>query len=363
MNVQQTIIKGIKEQLFFHNYLVLPNFGGFVLKASPTHFSNSGALLTPPSKTLSFNSQLKQNDGILALWLQNQTQCTSSEALSSLNEFADYCKTILSARRRLSIEGIGFFYLDFENNTCFEPQLETNFLADSFGLKPITLIELSEPSPRIEVKKEVVFENRIGNDEININTELKKQRNFRRVIAPLAILIAIFSLLSLLVTNTKISGKLKSAIYGTNDVASYSPLNYSDLTLTVSDKENTGYVTDANGVANIELENNKTLAVKVIETAETSVLVKDSHIAHKVFTHKSSNFEVVLGVFSVLDNAERMMKKLKRQNVNAVISEQNSKGMYVVSNGDFQTKEQAILNLEKISDVCPNAWVKKPGNY
>lgn len=362
MNIQQTIIKGIKEQLFFHNYLVLPNFGGFVLKSSATHFSNSGAVLTPPSKTLSFNSQLKQNDGVLATWMQSQSSCTSSEALSSLNDFSEYCKTILTTRRRLSIEGIGFFYLDFENNTCFEPQLETNFLADSFGLKPITLVQLSEIEIPVEVKKELVFENRIGNDTINIAAEIKKQRNYRRVIAPLALVVAIFSLLALIVTNTKISGKLKSAILGTSETTLYSPLNYSTLSLANTSVENSGYVADANGIANIELENHKAIAVKVIENAENSVLVKDSHISQKLLAHNNSNFQVVLGCFKVLDNAERMLEKLKRKNINAVISEQNSKGMYVVSNGDFQTKEQAISKLEEISNVCPNAWVKKPGN-
>lgn len=362
MNVQQTIIKGIKEQLFFHNYLVLPNFGGFVLKSNPSHFSSSGTVLAPPSKTLSFNSQLKQNDGVLATWIQNHFKYTSSEALSDLNEFSDYCKAILTTRRRLSIEGIGFFYLDFENNTCFEPQLETNFLADSFGLKPITLVQLSEIETPVEVKKEQVFENRVGNDAINITTEIKKQRNYRRVIAPLALLVAIFSLLALIVTNTKISGKLTSAFTGSSQTTLYSPLNYSELSLENTSKENTGYVTDVNGVANIEIENNKTIAVKVIESTENAVLIKDNHITHKLFAHNEANFEVVLGCFTVLENAERMMKKLNRKNINAIISEQNSKGMYVVSNGDFSTKEQAISKLEEISNVCPNAWVKKPGN-
>lgn len=359
MNVQQIIIKGIKEQLFFNNYLVLPNFGGFVLKSNPTHFSSSGTVLMPPSKTLSFNSQLKQNDGVLAIWLQNNLKCTSSEALSNLNEFADYCKSILNTRRRLSIEGVGFFYLDFENNTCFEPQLDTNFLADSFGLKPISLVEISETAT--EFKKELVLEDRIGNEVVNIQTEIKKQRNYRRVIAPLALLVAIFSLLALLVTNTKITGELKSAIYGSSETGSYSPLNYQPLTLLNTTKENTGYIADANGIATLELDN-KTIAVKAIENNSSTAFVKNSldNSTHKIFKHNRHNFEVVLGCFSVYDNAKRMLKKLKRQNINAVISEQNARGMFVVSNGDFGTKEEAIAKLEAISNVCPNAWVKKP---
>jgi hypothetical protein len=359
MNVQQLIIKGIKEQLFFHNYLVLPNFGGFVLRSNPTHFSGGGAILMPPSKTLSFNAQLKQNDGILAIWLQNQLKCTSSEALSNLNEFADYCKSILTTRRRLSIEGVGFFYLDFENNTCFEPQLDTNFLADSFGLKPISLVEISETVT--EVKKEFVVEDRIGNEAINtISTEIKKQRNYRRVIAPLALLVAVFSLLALLVTNTKISGTLKSAIFGNNETGKYTPLTYPELSLSETKTITPEYVTDANGIATVEVDNNL-IAVKVLESVTTDVKHVSYPVSDKFYKHNKNNFEVVLGCFSVLDNAKRMIKKLKRQNIKAVISEQNEKGMYVVSNGDFATKEQAMSQLEQIDSLCPNAWVKKPG--
>ncbi|MBL7920524.1 MAG: SPOR domain-containing protein [Bacteroidia bacterium] len=360
MNVQQLIIKGVKEQLFFNNYLVLPNFGGFVLRSNPTHFSGSSATLMPPSKTLSFNVQLKQNDGILATWLQGRLQCTSSEALSHLNEFADYCKTILSTRRRLSIDGVGFFYLDFENNTCFEPQLDINFLADSFGLKPISLIEITETVT--EVKKEIVVEDRIGNDAINtISTEIKKQRNYRRVIAPLALLVAVFSLLALLVSNTKISGNLQSVIFGNNEVPTYTPLTYPELTLTETKKANAEYVADANGIATVEVDNNL-IAVKVIESTNTAdVKYVSRPVTDKFYKHNKNNFEVVLGCFSVLDNAKRMIKKLKRKNINAVISEQNAKGMYVVSNGDFTNKEEAMTRLEQIDSVCPNAWVKKPG--
>jgi len=359
MNVQQLIIKGIKEQLFFNNYLVLPNFGGFVLRSNPTHFSGGGAILMPPSKTLSFNAQLKQNDGILATWLQNQLKCTSSEALSNLNEFADYCKSVLSTRRRLSIEGVGFFYLDFENNTCFEPQLDTNFLADSFGLKAISLVEISETVT--EVKKEFVVEDRVGNEAINtISTEIKKQRNYRRVIAPLALVVAIFSLLSLLVTNTKISGELKSVVFGSSENGTYTPLSYPQLSLNESKASTPEYVADANGIATVEVDNNL-IAVKVIESANPDVKHVSRPVTDKFYKHNNANFEVVLGCFSVLDNAKRMIKKLKRQNIHAVISEQNAKGMFVVSNGDFATKEEAISKLEQIDSLCPNAWVKKPG--
>lgn len=358
MNVQQIIIKGIKNQLFSHNYLVLPEFGGFILKSSPSHFSNSGNLLLPPCKTLSFNSQLKQNDGILATWLQQNLNCTSSEALSNLIDFSEYCKSVLASRRRLTLDGLGFFYLDFENNTCFEPQLDTNFLIDSFGLTPISLIEIANEESH-KSKKESEFVNRVLNDSINNNDVVIKKKNYRQLIVPSLILVTIFSLLALVITNTKITGNLKSAVFGTSNNGIYTPFVYSKLNLAHMIMENTEYITDANGIAGIEIGNNKLLAVKVIDNLNNTPSDIITTAVVKCRKHSPNNFEVVLGCFSIFENAQRMIEKLNAQHVNAFISDKNEKGMFMVCNGDFETKEQAVENLNSIKEKCPNAWVKK----
>ena len=357
MNVQQIIIKGIKDQLFSHNYLVLPEFGGFILKSNPSHFSNSGNLLLPPCKTLSFNSQLKQNDGILATWLQQNLNCTSSEALSALIDFSEYCKSVLITRRRLTLNGLGFFYLDFENNTCFEPQLDTNFLIDSFGLTPISLIEISND----EIKKNVddqEFIDRVLNDRNN-HIHVVNKKKYKQLILPSLILVTIFSLLALVITNTKITGNLKATIFGTSNNVIYTPLVYSKLNLTNTIKENTQYITDASGIASIELGNNKLLAVKVLDDVNIKESDFTSTVEVKSKKHYPDNFEVVLGCFSVFENAQRMIEKLNKQKISAFISDKNEKGMFVVCNGDFETKEQAVEILTGIKEKCPNAWVKK----
>src|SRR6478609_428978 len=168
----------MKEQLFSNNYLVLPGFGGFVLKSRASHFSASGGSLLPPSKTVSFNSQLKQNDGIMALWLQNKLNCTAKEALAHLAEFAEFCTGVLSAKRRLTLEGLGFFFIDFENNICFEPQQDANFLGESFGLAPISLKPLIAEAPEkfkeSSIKEPVFVDRRIEREELPIQKSTSK---------------------------------------------------------------------------------------------------------------------------------------------------------------------------------------------
>lgn len=359
MNIQQTIIKGIREQLFFNNYLVLPNFGGFVLKSNPSHYSASGGLLVPPSKTVSFNAQLKQNDGILAIWLQNTLKCHANEALSHLTDFSEFCSGILNAKRRLSLEGIGFFYLDFENNICFEPQQDSNFLTKSFGLAPVSIKEL-EPEPELaEVKKEPVFVDRTlhaSKTEEGL-PHIKKRRNYSRVITPVLFSVIFIVLLGLLVNNSSMQGELRSSMFGSNLKGTYSPLTYSDLDLENSTVKNPAYVADANGIATLELEDSKKIAVKAVETGLSSPHITTSLSNYKVKLH-SGNFEIVLGCFTVLENAERMVNKLSAKRIEAAVTGKNNKGMYVVSNGNYSTKEEAISKLMEVKDTFPHAWIK-----
>lgn len=44
------------------------------------------------------------------MWLQNQLKCTTDQSLKHLNDFSDYFTSVLSARRRLSIDNIGFLF-------------------------------------------------------------------------------------------------------------------------------------------------------------------------------------------------------------------------------------------------------------
>jgi hypothetical protein len=357
VSIQQTIIKGIKEQLFFNNYLVLPDFGGFVLKSNASHFSASGGLLLPPSKTVSFNSQLKQNDGILATWLQSTLHCSAHEALNHLHDFSEFCTGILNARRRLSLDGIGFFYLDFENNICFEPQQDSNFLTKSFGLGPVLLTEIE---PEIsEVKKETVFVDRTLHVQEKSFSSAKPKRNYGKLVSPVLLSILITGLLTLLIINSRISGELRSSLFGENNKGAYTPLNYGELTLATIENRNMAYVADANGIATIDLENGKRVAVKAVENKFNSRYLNSSKPISRINSSGLKTFEIVLGCFTVLENANRMANKLAFEQISASVSGKNHKGMYVVSSGAFASKEEALRQLVKLKTGFPHAWIKK----
>jgi len=360
MNIQNTIIKCINQQLFLNNYLVMPNFGGFVLKTTSAQLALNGAIIIPPAKTLSFNAQLKQNDGVLAICLQNTLNCSITEALQHLNDFALYCTSILNTSKRITFENIGFFYTDFENNICFEPQTNTNFLTSSFGLTSISLKKIEqEPIP---LKKQPVFVDK--KPEKVTQQPIVKRKNYSKILVPSLIAITLFSLLALVISNSKITGPLKASIMGHSGKINYSPLIYSDLKLQAVISENNTYVADANGIASINIENSKTLLVNINTTPISKTLAVEtkkiiSNHSLNITEANSSSYKIVLGCFSVIENAERLKKTLQQQNITANVNS-NKKGLYVVSNGNFATKQEAVEQLAQIKSNYPDAWIKNP---
>lgn len=354
MNIHAQIVEGIKTLLHQQEYVVIPNFGGFVTQVHFSKYLVEKNILTPPGKVISFNKQLRQNDGVLAFWLQTELQITPEIALKHITEFSDYCEQVLRTKRRLNLENLGFFYLDLENNICFEPKNDSNYLLDSFGLSPVILNELSELV--VEQKNDTAFVDR-AIETVKQELPIKRKRNLK----PIAYIALggsiLFFSLAALVTINKSEGPLLSGIFNSNAVRTYKPVNYSELILEKTDAETKSYIPNSEGIAMLDITNKKTIAVSINESASTSNEVK--HTIVKSHNYKyTGKFQIVLGCFNEKNNADKMVRKLKRDNVNAGISGVNNKGMHIVSCAGFDSKDSALAFLQNIKGNFPNAWIK-----
>ena len=353
MLIQKTIIDGISELLFTHDYVVVPGFGGFVSRPRHSHFSLNGEVLFPPSKTIVFNVQLKQNDGVLANWLMEKARCPFAEAVKHIEEFSLHCKMLLDTKRRLEFDNFGLFYLDFEKNICFEPKADVNFLIDSFGLSSVALKEIEkEIIPEIAEKPVIETKDRFVKAETSDKLPVKK-RNYKRI-AALAIGIPVLGLALLFAAkNMKPYSNSLAGVFGGSG-ATYAPVNYKNNFIIPEVKTTSSFVVDANGYAGITLFENKHVVVNI------SAVSTSSHTASTNYSHSisvSGKYQVVMGCFSVEQNARKMIKKLRSKNINAAISGTNAKGMYVVSCGGFDDKESAVSKLNSIKEQHPAAWV------
>lgn len=134
------IEKLIGDLLLRHNCVVVPSFGGFVSKQTSAVIDYKTGVMHPPKKSLLFNKQLINNDGLLASVLAKETGQTFDEASSEIQKQVISWHKALNSGERINLENIGFLFLDQEKNIGFEQDRYFNMLLQSYGLGKVHFI-------------------------------------------------------------------------------------------------------------------------------------------------------------------------------------------------------------------------------
>lgn len=136
----------ISSLLYDNDCVIIPGFGAFVSEYKPAYMNESGEVLFPPSKEISFDSKLKNNDGLLMNSISASEGISSNAALKRIEEFRDNILFRLEKGEVVELEGLGSIKLDESRKAVFESETDKNFLLDAFGLNPASL-KKDEPKP------------------------------------------------------------------------------------------------------------------------------------------------------------------------------------------------------------------------
>lgn len=125
----------IKEALFQHDCVVLPNFGGFIVNYKSAEIQERYIL--PPYRWLAFNELLKTDDGILSSFISQKENISRQEALIQIKDFATFVKNEIKIHQSYQLDDIGVFTINQEDRLQFIPDKQTNFYTESYGLEKI----------------------------------------------------------------------------------------------------------------------------------------------------------------------------------------------------------------------------------
>ena len=348
------ISRHISALLFEHDCVIIPDFGGFVCNYSPAFIQEGKSQFHPPFKKISFNRNLKNNDGLLANQISQAEKIPYSEATRLISESAAYLNKELSSSERLELKHIGTFYLAKENTILFEQNTEVNYLPQSFGLStfysPAIKREPIERKFERTVKDKVIVPSKEKHDGIT-----KRRTPVLRYVAAAASLLIITSLVFIslktdLMKNTNFANlnpfaEKAVALYNPdadalpdNDVAKE---NVSNL-LALNRNDTTRYL-------NIMINGNIPIVVS-LQDDKTAVVQTKSNDKHK----SNGRFNIIGGAFSVPENAEKFLSKLKSLGYDARIIDRK---LRLVSYGSFSTREEALQAMEKIKTIQSDVWL------
>ena len=129
----------IADLLFSNDCIIIPEFGGFVLNKCSSKIYNDQGIITAPSKSITFNKNIKSNDGLLTHRLMQSEKISYEKANQKILAFSKKLRLDLYNNKLVSLPRIGKFYYDIENNLQFIPVSDNNYQLGSFGLCSISL--------------------------------------------------------------------------------------------------------------------------------------------------------------------------------------------------------------------------------
>ncbi len=173
----------ISDLLYRYQCVTVPGFGAFVAETVPAQVNGSAATFLPPRKIITFNSNIKNNDGLLANHIAANENVSFEKATEMIAQKVASWNFELDQRNALVFDKIGTINVNGEEkNLVFEPANTTNFLVSSFGLSQFV-------SP--EVKREVLKQEVEALDEkapmiLSIKQRLRLYRSYQNI--PLSII-------------------------------------------------------------------------------------------------------------------------------------------------------------------------------
>lgn len=126
----------IAQLLYRYQCVTVPGFGAFLTEIQSAQLNESSNSFSPPKKMISFNANLKNNDGLLANHIAQAEKTSYEYAVSAIQQEVFNWKKTLQEDGLFSIKNIGDICLNADNNLVFTPYDQTNYLTSSFGLSP-----------------------------------------------------------------------------------------------------------------------------------------------------------------------------------------------------------------------------------
>ncbi|MCF6333834.1 MAG: SPOR domain-containing protein [Draconibacterium sp.] len=148
--------KYIHELILENETVIIPGFGAFISNYKPAELNEESDELNPPSKEVSFNQQIRNNDGLLVGSIADGESISHFDALKKIERERENIIFQLDKGEKVTLEETGELFYNDKNEIQFTPFEDENLFLDSFGLEAISLKENVEKKEEAELPKEII---------------------------------------------------------------------------------------------------------------------------------------------------------------------------------------------------------------
>lgn len=128
----------ISDLLYRYDCVTIPDLGAFVTNSVSAKVHGSTHTFYPPKKIITFNEQIKTNDGLLVNYFSEIEKVPFEVGAHKIEKQVKVIKSFLAQGEVINLQDIGELKLNTEGRILFEPSQHVNYLTDSFGLSHFT---------------------------------------------------------------------------------------------------------------------------------------------------------------------------------------------------------------------------------
>ena len=151
----------IAQLLYRYQCVTVPGFGAFLTEIQPAQLVETTNTFYPPKKVISFNSNLKNNDGLLANHIAQAEKFAYEMAVQHISKEVSLWKNALLNQQNIVLNSVGTLHLNNSGNLQFQASSQINFNTASFGLNtfvsPLVQREIIEKMPEALVNERIVL--------------------------------------------------------------------------------------------------------------------------------------------------------------------------------------------------------------
>jgi nucleoid DNA-binding protein len=320
--IQVEITAFIRELLFGHDCVIVPGFGGFIGNYTPAQIDKKSGTFYPPVKQISFNRNLKHNDGLLIGRISGSKGMNYGDARNVVEEFVTDIRRNLEKGEKVVFDHIGTFINNQEGNIQFEPDRSSNYHLDSYGLESFQMM----PLEGYEVKSRVLS---------RVHKEPARQVSLKKILWRAAVIIPLLSVLVIV--------PLKTDLFRSRaETANLNPLVSAEF------EQNRKAVDEGMKVGQVKTE--ESIIPEDKEVAKTEV-------AEPVAVEENVYF-LITGSFKSEKNAQAQVNSLKEEGFTPeIVAAPN--GFYRVCAMACSNMNTAKVKKDSISGKFPGAWISR----
>ena len=305
----------IAQLLYRYQCVTVPGFGAFLTEIQSAQLIENSHSFFPPKKMISFNSYLKNNDGLLANHIAQAEKTSYDYAVSAIEFEVLSWKKTLQENRTFSIKNVGTLSLNADNNILFTPNEQTNYLTQSFGLSTFVSPAVKR---EVELQKETVVAEKAA---IEFIPETRKTSVYLKYAA-------------IFVLGLAATGTIGYPLYQ-KQIASETILVETAVQKQVQNKiqEATFFIQTPIPAVTLTLKTNKEVVAKL-------------------------PYHIMDGAFRSEANAQKRYDQLVAKGYKARRLGVNKNGLYPVLFGSYSTFAEAEKEKTKITETDnPEAWI------